>query len=181
MVKSDFKEFHVDGARLRPVSQLGKKYVLVTPTGSNPQRRVFSQIAAVKNKTNVTVTVPHTVSSQQDFALLTSKSMNLTSNGSDEVGTVELGHLEVFSLGSEDGSLTGIVVETDEPVAVSSGTEDVKMSSDANNDLLWTGLDPVELWGTDYVTFPTPGDTSHPEVSCWWLDIYALPLHLSTV
>ena len=72
--------------------------------------------------------------------------------------------LGTYSLSSKSISFTGIVVEADEAVAVESGSFRVSMSRDAEADLLWTGLEPVELWGWDHVTFPTPSDTSSAEV-----------------
>ena len=60
------------------------------------------------------------------------------------------------------GDLTGLRIRSDKPVSVSFGVSATKMDQGAGYDHMWVQLPRLDMWGKEYVTFPTPAMNYKP-------------------
>ena len=56
---------------------------------------------------------------------------------------------------SYDGDLTGLKIRSDKPVSVSFGVSITGMDQGVGLDNMWVQLPRLDMWGKEYVTFPT--------------------------
>ncbi|XP_070198746.1 uncharacterized protein [Littorina saxatilis] len=159
---------HMDGVYVMPTSQSGERHLVVTPptrTTESPvplqeQNMKFVHITASKDNTTVTIKLKAgqcdnaTVQDDQDPGVRT---VNVT-----------LHELRTWTC-HDDTDLTGVEVESDKPVAVSSGV--VRGALEGGSlccaDHVWALLPPIDSWGTEYVTFPNA-----PEIASNVTDVY---------
>ncbi|KAK7099440.1 hypothetical protein V1264_003580 [Littorina saxatilis] len=152
----------LDAALIEPITRLGLRYFIVTPPTqvsqpSGQQGVNFFHITASQDDTNVTIVGLNA----------TVQCGHLSNPGANTTTTLQ--RLGMTSCSTNETDLTGVVIEADKPVAVSSGIVRGSLEGcmDTNLDHVWALLPPVEKWAKEFFIFPTPGKSEDDP-----LDIY---------
>ncbi|XP_013411295.1 uncharacterized protein LOC106174328 isoform X9 [Lingula anatina] len=140
--------FSADGFVAIPTKYLGEQYYTVAY--APPTYATQLGVAAVEDGTVVQVTV--------------ARAANTTYNGVSYQGgqtfSLTLNAFQTIQLESIL-DLTGTYINSSKPVAVFSGNKRTIVGNDtASRDHLVEQLPPIQYWGTEFVTVPTPNRTS---------------------
>ena len=135
-----------------PVNILGKEYFAVTYYPDSRQQPHFL-IIGVEDGTSVSITFPSVMTG----SAVTYNSVNY--NAGDTL-TATVNRFDTFQVANTNGGdMTGARITSDKVIAVCTGNMRTSIGSGSSSDHLVEMLYPVERWGEEYVTIPTPDRT----------------------
>ncbi|XP_070186811.1 mucin-22-like isoform X2 [Littorina saxatilis] len=118
-------------------------------TRLSSNQRSFFVVTASEDNTAVVIRKPAGVDVD-----LSSTSVSSQSTGDGRLVTTTLNKLQTVST-IHDGDLTGLDIRSDKPLALSFGLNRNMMTGGCCRDHMWVQLPGVQVWGKEYVTFPT--------------------------
>ncbi|CAH1788157.1 unnamed protein product, partial [Owenia fusiformis] len=142
-----------DGFLGLPTDVLGTDYFAVTYYPPTMQTEIG--IAAVYNNTKVYFKLKYSLTGHVTYD-------NDVYFGGDTL-TVNLDEYETFQMHSTTDDLTGTRILSNNPISVFSGNKKTKVAPNDistirnSKDHLVSQLPPVDVWGSTFVTVPTPG------------------------
>ncbi|XP_070206117.1 uncharacterized protein [Littorina saxatilis] len=147
----DYYTSNIDAILVRDVTQLGERYSVMTLpfTRLSSNQRSFFVVTASEDNTAVVIRKPAGVDVD-----LSSTSVSSQSTGDGRLVTTTLNKLQTVST-IHAGDLTGLDIRSDKPVALSFGLNRNRMTGGCCWDHMWVQLPGVQVWGKEYVTFPT--------------------------
>lgn len=142
------QENSADAFLAKPVDVLGTNYYTVSYSPSISATQLA--IGAAYDQTSVSIKLP-------DVDSLSVRYEGTTYTGGATI-TISMDKLDTIQLQSAE-DLTGAHITSDKPVSVFSGNQKTRVGSGGTKDHMCVHLPPVETWGMEFVTAPTPSKT----------------------
>ena len=161
VIKGDTISIYGEAMSLMPIINLANVFVVQSYETDINRLRSHFVIIATEDSTDVNVTLKTASPGNMTYSNMTFKD--------GDIINILLNQLETFYVYLSANDLSGSLIESNKPITVFSGTDDVKIPKDVGyNNVILSQLTPVSQWDYEYIVPPIYPGRCHIRVFAFY-------------